>query len=125
MSRYKIVRELGRNREAGRITYLATDTHLNPPQQVVIKEFRFALADAKWSGFKAYQREIEVLQELDYPRIPRYLDSFETKAGFCLVQEYKNDQTKNIQLQFNGEPGERFSIKVIFGDVSVKEDFVI
>jgi hypothetical protein len=68
MSRYKIVRELGRNREAGRITYLATDTRLNPPQQVVIKEFRFALADAKWSGFKAYQREIEVLRELDYFR---------------------------------------------------------
>jgi hypothetical protein len=40
MSKYKVVRELGRNREGGRITYLATDTSLNPPQQVVIKEFR-------------------------------------------------------------------------------------
>ena len=55
-----------------------------------IKEFRFALADASWSGYKAYQREIEVLQQLDHPRIPRYLDSFETPQGFCLVQEYKN-----------------------------------
>ncbi len=69
---YKFVRELGHNHEGGRITYLATDTSLDPPQQVVIKEFRFALAGANWSGFKAYEREIEVLRELNPPRIPRY-----------------------------------------------------
>jgi hypothetical protein len=44
---------------------------------------------------------------------------------FAIMEAQTRDQTKNIQLQFNGEPGERFSIKVIFGDVSVKEDFVI
>ena len=113
MSRYKIVRELGRNREAGRITYLATDTHLNPHQQVVIKEFRFALADAKWSGFKAYQREIEVLQELDYPRIPRYLDSFETKAGLCLVQEYKNAPSLAQRRSFNPEEIKQIAVSVL------------
>lgn len=90
MTRYQVVQELGRNREGGRITYLATDTSLNPPQLVVIKEFRFALEGANWSAFKAYEREIEVLRELEHPRIPRYLDSFETKTGFSLVQEYKN-----------------------------------
>jgi len=113
MSRYKIVRELGRNREAGRITYLASDTRLNPPQQVVIKEFRFALADAKWSGFKAYQREIEVLRELDYPRIPRYLDSFETKAGFCLVQEYKNAPSLAQRRSFNPEEIKQIAVSVL------------
>jgi uncharacterized protein YjbI with pentapeptide repeats len=113
MSRYKIVRELGRNREAGRITYLATDTRLNPPQQVVIKEFRFALADAKWSGFKAYQREIEVLRELDYARIPRYLDSFETKAGFCLVQEYKNAPSLAQRRSFNPEEIKQIAVSVL------------
>jgi serine/threonine protein kinase len=25
---------------------------------------------------------------LDHPRIPKYIDSFETEDGFCLVQEY-------------------------------------
>ncbi len=85
---YQVIRELGCNRESGRITYLAVAP--NATQQVVIKEFRFALAGASWSGFKAYQREIEILQQLDHPRIPRYLDSFETPQGFCLVQEYKN-----------------------------------
>ncbi len=88
MSRYKVVRELGRNQEGRRITYLATDTRLNPPQRVVIKEFRFAASGANWSGFKAYEREIEILRELEHPRIPRYLNSFETKSGFCLVQEF-------------------------------------
>jgi len=68
---YQVIQELGRNREAGRITYLAKA--LNLKQKVVIKEFRFAIADSSWSGYKAYQREIEVLQQLDHPRIPRYL----------------------------------------------------
>jgi hypothetical protein len=30
------------------------------------------------------------LQELEHPRIPHYVDSFETVDGFCMVQEYKN-----------------------------------
>jgi hypothetical protein len=47
------------------------------------------------------------------------------EEGETVMEAQTRDQTKNIQLQFNGEPGERFSIKVIFGDVSVKEDFVI
>ncbi|HEY9710948.1 MAG TPA: serine/threonine-protein kinase [Oculatellaceae cyanobacterium] len=103
MSKYKVVRELGRNYEGGRTTYLATDTSLNPPLEVVIKEFRFAAAGANWSGLKAHEREIEVLRELEHPRIPRYLDSFETKAGFCLVQEYKNAPSLAVQRSFNPE----------------------
>jgi hypothetical protein len=30
-----------------------------------------------------------------------------------------------IQLEFRGEPGERFSVKVALGDASIMEDFVI
>jgi hypothetical protein len=30
-----------------------------------------------------------------------------------------------IQLEFSGEPGERFSLKLALGDVSITEDFVI
>lgn len=113
MSRYKIVRELGCNREGGRITSLATDTSLDPPQEVVIKEFRFALAGANWSAFKAYQREIEVLQQLEHPRIPRYLDSFETKSGFCLVQEYKNAPSLALQHSFNPEEIKQIAVSVL------------
>ncbi len=113
MSRYKIVRELGCNREGGRITSLASDTSLNPPQQVVIKEFRFALAGANWSAFKAYQREIEMLQQLEHPRIPRYLDSFETKSGFCLVQEYKNAPSLAVRRSFSAEDIKQIAVSVL------------
>jgi uncharacterized protein YjbI with pentapeptide repeats len=113
MSKYQVVRELGYNREGGRITYLATDTSLNPPQEVVIKEFRFATSDANWSGFKAYQREIEILQQLDHPRIPRYLDSYETNTGFCLVQEYKKAPSLAQQRSFNFEEIKQIAISVL------------
>jgi serine/threonine protein kinase len=85
---YQIHRELGRNREGGRISYLAQRLD-RPDELVVIKQFRFVQTDANWQGFKAYEREIQFLKELDHPRIPRYLDSFETVDGFCMVQEYQ------------------------------------
>jgi len=108
---YQVTRELGRNREAGRITYQATAQNLD--QQVVIKEFRFALADANWSGFKAYQREIEMLQQLEHPRIPRYLDCFETQVGFCLVQEYKNAPSLVERRSFNPEDIKQIAVSVL------------
>lgn len=108
---YHVIQELGRNREAGRITYLAKA--LNSDPKVVIKEFRFALADASWSGYKAYQREIEVLQQLDHPRIPRYLDSFETPQGFCLVQEYKNAPSLAERRSFTPEQIQQIAVSVL------------
>src|SRR5919199_1198774 len=113
MGRYKVIRELGRNQEGGRITYLATDTSLDPPQQVVIKEFRFAALGANWSGFKAYEREIEILRGLNHPRIPRYLDSFETKTGFCLVQEYKNALSLVVRRSFTPEEIKKIAVSVL------------
>lgn len=84
---YKINSELGRNREGGRITWQGI--YLANQQPVVIKQFRFATTDSSWSGYKAYEQEIQVLQKLTHPCIPRYLDSIETEDGFCLIQEYK------------------------------------
>jgi serine/threonine protein kinase len=96
---YHIQRELGRNREGGRISYLAQRLD-NPDELVVIKQFRFVQTDANWQGFKAYEREIQFLKELDHPRIPRYLDSFETNDGFCMVQEYKDAPTLSDRRTF-------------------------
>jgi hypothetical protein len=53
---YQVVRELGRNREGGRVSYLAES--LINQQQVVIKQFRFAQENTNWQGFKAYEREL-------------------------------------------------------------------
>jgi len=108
---YQVTKELGCNQEGGRITYLATAQNLD--QQVVIKEFRFALTGANWSGFKAYQREIEMLQQLAHPRIPRYLDSFETQVGFCLVQEYKNALSLAVRRSFTAEQIKRIGVSVL------------
>lgn len=108
---YQIIRELGHNREAGRITYLATARDRN--LQVVIKEFRFA-ADASSTIFKAYNLHIEKLQQLEHLRLPKYLDSFETTQGFCLVREYKNDVTSLAETRdFTPEEGKQIAISVL------------
>lgn len=94
---YQVERELGQNRAGGRVTYLAKHTNTQLP--VVLKQFQFATAGANWSDYDAYQREIQVLQHLNHPSIPRYVDSFETETGFCLVQEYKQAPSL-AQLQY-------------------------
>lgn len=73
---YQVIRELGHNYIGGRVTYLATEVITQQP--VVIKQFQFAQTSSSWSGSKAHEREIQVLQGLDHPGIPRYLAAFET-----------------------------------------------
>jgi serine/threonine protein kinase len=85
---FLISKELGNNRAGGRVTYLAID--IKTQQKVVIKQFQFAQLNSSWSEYDSYQQEIKVLQQLNHPNIPCYLDSFQTSTGFCLVQEYKN-----------------------------------
>ncbi|MEG5173536.1 serine/threonine-protein kinase [Microcoleus sp. B3-D7] len=88
---YQISREIGYNSLGGRVTYLATK--INTKKSVVIKQFQFAQLGANWAEYEAYEQEIKVLQNLDRPGIPRYLDSFQTDSGFCMVQEYKNAES--------------------------------
>ncbi|MEP6514615.1 serine/threonine protein kinase [Microcoleus vaginatus] len=85
---YQITRELGHNRAGGRVTYLATE--INTKRSVAVKQFQFAQTGANWVQYQACEQEIQILRELDHPSIPRYLDSFPTASGFCMVQEYKN-----------------------------------
>ncbi|MEP6514614.1 protein kinase domain-containing protein [Microcoleus vaginatus] len=88
---YQIEKELGHNSLGGRVTYLAKNTKTQ--KLVVIKQFKFAQLGASWTEYEAYEQEIKVLQKLDFPGIPRYLDSFQTDSGFCMVQEYKNAES--------------------------------
>ncbi len=80
---YGILGILGRKPSSGRVTYLAQ----KGDRQVVIKQFQFAKG-ADWSSFKELEREISILKSLQHPQIPRYIESFESETGFCLVQEY-------------------------------------
>ncbi|WP_199249048.1 serine/threonine-protein kinase [[Phormidium] sp. ETS-05] len=108
---YQVERELGRNRAGGRITYLATAT--STQQGVVIKQFQFAVASSDWSGYKAHEREIEVLRSLNHPGIPRYLDSFEMEDGFCMVQEYKPADSLAVKRSFAAEEVKEIAIKAL------------
>ncbi len=108
---YQISKELGRNLQGGRITYLAKSLTSN--RQVVIKEFRFALADGSWSAFKAYQREISALQQLKHSQIPDYLYSFETESGFCLVTEYIHAPSLAERHIFTPEEVKQIAISVL------------
>ena len=96
---YQVEKTLGSNRAGGRVTYLAKDIRIQQP--VVIKQFQFARVDASWSDYDAYDREIQVLRGLDHPGIPRYLDCFQTEAGFCMVQEYKNASSLRLLRSFS------------------------
>ena len=83
---YQIDMQLGCNREGGRITWKGKK--ISTQETVVIKQFCFATVNSSWSGYQIYEKEIKILQQLNHPRIPKYLDSIETENGFCLVQEY-------------------------------------
>lgn len=98
---YQVLQKLGHNYAGGRCTYLGADCQTKQP--VVIKQFQFAKPGADWSAYKAHEREIKVLRELSHPGIPRYLDSFETAEGFCLVHEYKNAKSLAVYRRFTPE----------------------
>jgi serine/threonine protein kinase len=85
---YQVIKSLGQNYQASRATYLASCLTSNQ-EAVVIKHFRFGRSDSSWIHYSSYEQEIKLLQQIDHPSIPHYLNSFETTDGFCLVQEYK------------------------------------
>ncbi|WP_353933221.1 serine/threonine-protein kinase [Okeanomitos corallinicola TIOX110] len=108
---YQIIKELGRNLEGGRITYLAEQ--LNCQQKVVIKEFCFTKITSDWYGVKAYEREIKLLQTLHHPRIPCYLHSFEKPGFFYLVQEYKKAPSLGFKRCFYPEEIKKIALSIL------------
>ncbi|MDZ8138127.1 MAG: serine/threonine-protein kinase [Nostoc sp. DedQUE04] len=108
---YQVLRELGRNREGGRITWLASK--VNTGEQVVIKQFCFAQAGSSWSGFRACEQEIQFLEKLNHSGIPHYLSSFERPDGFCLVQEYINAPSLAETRSFAPEEIKQIAVKAL------------
>jgi serine/threonine protein kinase len=90
--RYQLQRQLGNN--AGRQTWLAQDIATSPAETVIVKLLAFS-PQMQWDEFKLFEREAQVLQQLNHPQIPQYRDYFsldkETGQGLCwfgLVQQY-------------------------------------
>lgn len=86
--RYQLQRPLGR--APGRQScWLAHDLTTTPPQSVVVKLLAFS--GMQWDDLKLFEREAQVLQQLQHPQIPRYRDAFTIGAPpswFGLVQDY-------------------------------------
>ncbi len=106
--RYQLMRQLGRT-AAGRQTWLAED--MRSHEQVAVKLLAFS-PQMQWEELKLFEREAQVLQALEHPRIPRYRDYFSIErdegAGlpwFGLVQDYIPGAT----LQEVIEAGKRFT----------------
>ena len=108
---YQVVKELGHNRSGGRVTYLAHQTESQLP--VVLKQFQFARSDSNWSEYEAVQQEIQLLQHLTHPSLPRYIDSFETASGFCLMQEYKPAESLATQRYWQAEEVKQIAMAVL------------
>ncbi|MBD1928047.1 protein kinase [Trichocoleus sp. FACHB-90] len=90
--RYQLQQQLGQN--AGRQTWLATDLSAEPNQEVIVKLLAFN-PQMQWEELKLFEREAQVLKNLNHPKIPKYRDYFsldeETGGGlpwFGLVQDY-------------------------------------
>jgi serine/threonine protein kinase len=90
--RYQLQKQLGQN--AGRQTWLATDMQASPASPVTVKLLAFN-PQMQWDELKLFEREAQVIKNLNHPQIPKYRDYFsvdEREGGglpwFGLVQEY-------------------------------------
>jgi uncharacterized protein YjbI with pentapeptide repeats len=83
---YQVFDQLSTCAERGQITYVAHD--LNCERLVVIKEWSASDHHAPSLDYANYLPKIELLQKLNYPNLPRYLNSFATPTGFCIVREH-------------------------------------
>lgn len=108
---YQIIREIGRNREGGRITWQAVQQTTD--HTVILKQFCFAQVGSDWSAFSTHQQELKVLQSLSHSGIPRYIESFETTNGFCLVQEYVDAPSLAKNCTFSPEQIQQIASSVL------------
>ena len=111
--RYQLQTKLGRN--AGRQTWLAkdlygkgNDTAIDTPSDLVVVKLLAFGGDVQWEDLKLFEREAQILQQLDRNCIPKYRDYFaidERHLWFGLVQEYIPGKSLRQLL----DKGKRFS----------------
>ncbi|AOY80169.1 serine/threonine-protein kinase [Moorena producens JHB] len=102
-NRYYLQQQLNDN--PVRQTWLALDSESDT--QVVVKLLALG-GPVQWDDLKLFEREAQILKQLDHPRIPKYRDYFsldESILWFGLVQEY----IPGLSLKQQQSQGFRFS----------------
>ena len=107
--RYQIQRQLGNN--GIRQTWLAKDLQASDGENstVVVKLLAFG-GTVQWDDLKLFEREAQILKQLNHPRIPRYIDYFcidDRTLWFGLIQEYIPGESLKEKLAL----GKRFTEK--------------
>jgi serine/threonine protein kinase len=86
--RYQLKQKLGQN--AGRQTWLAEDLQTDFKELVVVKLLIFG-GDVQWEDLKLFEREAQILKQLNFDYIPKYKDYFaidDRSLWFGMVQNY-------------------------------------
>ncbi len=108
--RYQLKRQIGHN--AGRQTWLAEDIGVSPTELVIVKLLAFG-GSVQWDDLKLFEREAQILKQLNHARIPKYRDYFsidDHSLWFGLVQEY----IPGISLKEELTQGKRFTQAEIY-----------
>ena len=86
--KYRLKQKLSEN--VGRQTWKAEDISLDPHEPVIIKLLGFN-PQMQWDELKLFEREANILKQLNHPYIPKYRDYFAVNdriLWFCLVHTY-------------------------------------
>jgi serine/threonine protein kinase len=107
--RYQIQRQLGNN--GIRQTWQALDLQASDGKNstVVVKLLAFG-GTVQWDDLKLFEREAQILKQLNHPRIPQYIDYFcidDRTLWFALIQEYIPGESLKDKLAV----GKRFTEK--------------
>lgn len=101
--RYQLQHKLGER--PARQTWLARDTETN---SLVVIKLLASSSQMQWNDLKLFEREAQILRELDHPLIPKYRDYFridENTLWFAIAEDYIPGESLQTLL----DRGKRFS----------------
>lgn len=117
--RYQLKQKLGDN--PARQTWLAIDSQLPDNPQVIIKLLAFG-GQIQWENLKLFEREAQVLKQLNHPHIPKYRDYFcidERSLWFALVENYIPGASLKELLNQNQRFTEKQVTKIAFDILNI------
>ena len=101
LENYEILEELGRGSQG--VTYKARQVHT----RTIVAIKKLDLKDLEdWKSVELFEREARVLESIQHPNVPKYLDAFsvdqQDTVRLFLVQEYLAGQHLSAALTHRG-----------------------